>query len=931
MSSPHASEPIEVFCSYSHKDEELLEGLREQLAELKRRKVIVEWHDREIGSGKEWEGEIRNHLESASVILLLLSPSFLASDYCNDVEMGRALERHEAGEARVIPVILRPCLWQRPPLSKLKAVPRDGLPVTKWENIDDAFVAIAEAIQATVKELNESRQAAGEGRRAAAAPPFQTAEPLPPDKCFNNLPTQLTPFIGRRDELEDIKNLLREEEVRVVVIHGIGGAGKSRLAQQAVADLSREFKNGVCLVLLDRIADPDLVIATIAQTLGVREVAGLPVEERLKQYLRDRQMLLLLDNFEHLRPAARHVVDLLGACPRVKMLLTSQVRLNISGFVHYRMPPLRLPRRRDYRDADALSQYDAVQLFISRARAVEKFEITNETAPAVAEICVRLDGLPLAIVLAAARIAMLPPNEMLKRLEHQLDFLVRGRAGWEKRHETMRGTIAWSYDLLEEAGEKTLFKRISVFKNGCTLEAAEQVCDATGDLGAPLTEALVESLLEYNLLWRDEGAGGRPRFRMPEMIREYGLERLAEDKEEEASIRRQHAYYFLDLAEEAEEKITSAERGDWLEQLEDEHANFQTALIWSQTPAGEAEVGLRLAGALFWFWNLRAHFSDGRAWLEGALSKNKAAGQTFALAKALYGAGGLAFLQGDYSAARLRLEESVAVWRGLKEERRLAYGLVILGMATLNLGDFETALSSETEAVQIFRRVKDRWGCALSLNDLGNVYRLEGKYDEALRHYNQSLEIWSEMGDNWGLPLTLSNLGFLDLLSGKYATARRSLRRALKIQRKLDDKLGLAATLKHLGDLSVRQAGKRSDPARRRSAHLDAAKYYSESLKLNRDLGHKQFMVAALAGLTTVVGKIGQPDQAAELFGATDSLRRAYAVPDKDIDLEMYDSTLGDVRARFKSARAYERARARGQRMDVDHTIVYALELAPTA
>jgi predicted ATPase/Tfp pilus assembly protein PilF len=932
MSRPHSSEPKEIFYSYSHKDEELLEGLQEQLAGLKRREVIIGWHDRKISAGKEWKGEIDKHLESSSVILLLVSPSFLASDYCNDVEVTKAIELHNAGEARVIPVILRPCQWRKSPLGKLQALPKDGLPVIKWKHLDDAFMSIAEGIEAAVEELMDTPakvSTRSDSQKAEHGSNGKANRAEVPSKFFNNLLTPLTRFIGRGSEVSDIKDYLQQKDVRIIVVHGIGGAGKSRLAQQAAATLAEEFRDGICLVLLDRISNPDLVLTTIAQTLGLREVEGIPVDERLKQYLGDKHLLLLLDNFEHVVAAANHITDLLVACPQLKMLLTSRRALNIGGVVNYRVPPLKLPPKRDYHDAEALSsQYDAVKLFIDRAKVIDRdFMVTDDNAPAVAEICVRLDGLPLAIELAAARIDLFSPDEMLKEMAHQLNFFVRGRVAWSKRHETMRATIAWSYDLLDKPGEKTLLKRISVFKDGCSMDAAKQVCNAHGNLGIELSEGL-QSLLENNLLRRDEAGGGRHRFRMPDMIREYGLERLIEDKDEEAQTRRQHAQYFLALAEKSETKITSAERGNWLELLEDEHANFQAALVWCQTTTGDADVGLRLAGALFWFWNLRAHFSDGRTWLEGALLKNRPPKNTPALAKALYGAGGLAFLQGDYSAARQRLEESVAIWRGLKEERRLAYALVILGMVALSTDDFDTALSSELESVRIFREIKDKWGYALSLNDLGNVYRLKSEYAEAHKHYNQSLELWKEMKETWGLPLTLSNLGFLDLLSGKYATARRSLKKALRIQRKVDDKQGRAATLKYLGDLAVRQGTKRLDPARRNSAYLEAAKYYSESLMLNREIEHKQFMVAALAGLTIVVGKIGQVEQAAQLFGATDLLRQSFGVPAKDVDQEMYELTLEDVRAQFNNERLFQKARAKGQRMNLDYAITYALDIS---
>ena len=401
-------------------------------------------------------------------------------------------------------------------------------------------------------------------------PPLKTLDARP-----NNLPAQATPFIGREGAIRAIKEHLSRGKVRLLTLSGVGGTGKTRLALQAAADLVDEFEHGVFFVPLAALSDPALVLPAIAKTFDVREAAGRPLHDQLKDYLREKEMLLVLDNFEQVVEAASSVSDLLSAAPRLKVLVTSREILRLSGETDYPVPPLSLPDSKQLPPVNVLTQYEAVALFIERAVAVKPgFTVTNENAPAVAEICHRLDGLPLAIELAAARVRVLPPQRMLAELSHRLSFLMGGARDLPARQKTLRSAIDWSHDLLA-ADEQKLFRRLAVFVGGCTLEAIESVCNPENDL--PVLET-VESLVDKSLVNETE-THGEPRFAMLETIRDYAGERLVAAGEDER-VRDRHLGYFVALAEELEPKLMGAEQAVWLLRLEAEHENLRAALEW---------------------------------------------------------------------------------------------------------------------------------------------------------------------------------------------------------------------------------------------------------------------------------------------------------------------------------------------------------------
>ena len=474
---------------------------------------------------------------------------------------------------------------------------------------------------------------------ASEFPPLRTLE-----SHSNNLPLQPTPLVGREREVLEVCGRLRQEEVRLLTLTGPGGTGKTRLALQAAADLLEDFEDGVFFVALATVTDPDLFLKEIAGVLGLQESGDVPLEEILKEYLGRRELLLVLDNFEQILSDAPLVGELLSATPRLKVLVTSRIPLGIYGEHEYAVPPLTVPDPRRLPDIGALSQYEAVRLFIERAGAAKAgFEITSENAPAIAEICARLDGLPLAIELAAARIKLLPPKAILTRLANRLKLLTGGAKDLPARQRTLRGAIEWSHDLLDE-GERTLFARLAVFSGGRTLEAIEAVCDAEGDLPIDAFDG-VSSLLDKSLLTRHEGPQEEPRFVMLETIHEYAREKLEVSGEAEET-RRLHAEYFLAYAEEAEPELVGAEQIEWMDRLEAEHDNLRVALSWS-VEAGEVESVLRMAGSLSLFWSVRGYSSEGRGWCEEALARD-AAHESPMRAKVLLGLGIMAWRQSDY-------------------------------------------------------------------------------------------------------------------------------------------------------------------------------------------------------------------------------------------------------------------------------------------
>ena len=537
----------------------------------------------------------------------------------------------------------------------------------------------------------------------------------------NNLPQQATRFIGRERELAELNRLLAR--TRLLTLTGSGGCGKTRLSLHVAADSLERFPDGAWLLELALLADPGLVAQTMATVLGLKEEPGKPIVQTLTEHLKDKRLLLLLDNCEHLLDGCARLVDmLLRECPQVKILASSREALGMGGEQAYRVPSLSLPDPKQTHTPASVAPFEAVQLFTDRALLVRPdFKVTNENASTLASICSRLDGIPLAIELAAARVRSLSVEEINSKLDERFRLLTGGSRTALPRQQTLRSLIDWSYDLLQEP-EKRLLQRLSVFAGGWTLEAAEQVCAGDGVEDRDALD-LLTSLADKSLVVVEQ-SDGHSRYRLLETVRQYARERLVESGGGEA-VRVRHRDYFLTLAEQAEPKLVGAQQAEWLRRLDEEHENLRAALEWSLAEV-QSGAGLRLCGALYRFWWARGYLSEGRKWCARVLAMEGAAGRTLERPKALHGAGALAYHQGDYLAARALGEESLAIRRQLGDWKGIAASLNNLGMVACDQADYPAARALAQESLAISRELGNRVGIANSLNNLGNV-----AYDQA--------------------------------------------------------------------------------------------------------------------------------------------------------------------------------------------------------
>jgi len=679
----------------------------------------------------------------------------------------------------------------------------------------------------------------GPAPRRASAPLALPTLLKPPSAPLHNLPLPPTPLVGRVGEVAAASLLLEREGVRLLTLTGPGGVGKTRLGLQLAWEAYARYADGAYMVQLAAAREPEQVVRAIAETLGLREGGGRSPREDVFAHLRDKSTLLLLDNFEQVISAAPLVAELLATCPRLEIVATSRAALRVRGEREQPVPPLALPAEPGAIAPDALLQYPAVDLFVQRAQAVKPtFALTEANAGAIAAICARLDGLPLAIELAAACVKLLPPKVLLARLRGEgrervgtgaaLQVLTGGARDLPERQRTMRHTIAWSYDLLG-AGDQALFRRIAVFAGGCTLEAAERVCAATGDDSddARATESMpgtgdvlqgLASLVDKSLLRPHEGPGdpspagagddtpdGEPRVAMLETIREYALERLAASGERDA-LERRHALYYLELARAAESGLRGPAQARWLGRLAAEVDNLRAALDWARA-SGEVATGLRLAGALWRFWQVRGYLSEGRGRLEDLLALGERDGVALPVpaevrAGALNGAGALAWSQGDYGRAAALCEEALALYRDLGDKGGLALALDTLGFVARDQGNYGRAMALLGESLALYRALGDTWSVAFALNDLGLLAVDQGQYADADALYAESLPLRRALGDERGVAVVLSNLGIVATDRGEYERASALFEQSLDLYRALGDRWSAALALNCLGDVA---------------------------------------------------------------------------------------------------------------------------------
>jgi non-specific serine/threonine protein kinase len=765
-------------------------------------------------------------------------------------------------------------------------------------------------------------------------------------KRATNLPPAV-PLIGRERELAEVTALVRAGAESVVTLTGPGGTGKTRLAVQVATDVLDAFQD-VVFVPLAPLADSQFVLPALAQTLGVREEGGRPLTDQLIETLSNRRILLVLDNFEHVVEAAGDLGHLLAHCPQLRLLATSRVRLGLYHEQEYPVPPLDLPDPKRVHPIEELAQVGSVALFVQRVKKLKpEFALGESNAAAVAELCVRLDGLPLAIELAAARIKLMTPQAMLARMASALPLLTGGARDLPVRQQTLRNAIAWSYDLLDE-DERKLFRRLSVFRGGWTLEAAEMIVGTplSGEDGSDVLLGL-EQLVEHNLVRQRMQDDGTPRFGMLQTIREFGLEQLAASGEA-AEAQRRHAYAFVDLSERAAPELIGAEQGAWLQRLETEHDNLRVTASWLLDQA-QVEDATRLAAALWRFWWVRCHLAEGRTWLDLALAQPEEAVPPQVRATALRGAGMLAWAQGDFERAVPRMEESLALFRAAGDQDGVSRALASLGVAFLTSGQFDEAQRAHEECLAIDRALGDEHAVAFDLGSLGEVAFYQGNLTEAQRYSEESLALHRRFGDQRSIAIAINNLGEIALRQGDLDRADALCHEGLAMFRELGDTRSAAACLNNLAvvhwsrgrrDVSrelheesltlYRELGDKRGMAhvlddlallaRQNGDATSAGALYANSLALWQEVGDRRGTAECLAGLSGIARDQGDPIGAARLLGAAEELLESASAFLDHVERIAYEEDVAAVRTALGDD-AYADALGQGRAMTVEQAV----------
>lgn len=735
------------------------------------------------------------------------------------------------------------------------------------------------------------------------------AEPISPPSPVHrphNLPHDLPEFIGREREVPQVRGLIRQH--RLVALTGTGGCGKTRLAIAAAEGLRGEFPDGIHFVDLAPLRDPALVASAIARVLGVRESGRLSPEEHLIAHLKNKSLLLLLDNFEHLLPAAPLAQTLLARSPGLRVLVTSRKKLGQVQELPFLVPPLDLPARNQAPVPQVLIGYAGIALFASRARfARQGVPLPVETLPTVLDICRALDGLPLAIELAAARCAILSPAEILDRLGSRLSLLTRGQRG-PARHRTLQAALAWSYELLEP-GVQTLFRRLAVFAGGCTLEAVEQVCNPHGDLGIVPLDGLHE-LVQQNLLRAATNEQEKTRYTLLETIREYAAAHLKENQDAVYLHHDLHASYYVAIASRADPSIGWFEDVDALVSLDREQDNLRAAMRWL-LDNGHGERSLNLGGAMVWFWQIRGPWREGRQLLEAALRVGATASPELRT-KVLTRLGNLATTQGDLAAARAIHESSLAISQSIGDMNRIANSLNSIGNASWPSGDLTAAINAFTEGLSIYRALSDKRGVLMCQHNLGEVLMHQGDFVAARRNIEGSVALLRELGQTRSIAESLIVLAEVATYQGDYRCAEASLSESLGIYQSFEDRLGLANNALHRATLALYQGDVNN-----------AKPLYGESLLQHKSLEVEAFVAAAMEGSAACQAMCDQYEEAARLWGHAAKVRHEAGTPILPAAHIDYAARTHVARTALGSA-AFDAAWARGEALSLDDAIAEA-------
>lgn len=803
--------------------------------------------------------------------------------------------------------------------------------VDAWTRVTNPALPSAENLE-RLAYLLDLRQAGLGKKIAALAADEKISLPILASQPFaalstTNLRAPATSFIGREQQVTDIVESL--SRTRLLTLVGAGGIGKTRLSMQVATEVVADYANGVYIVELAALSDPSLVAQTVALALGVRESKRALVDS-LVEFLRGKNLLLVLDNCEHLLAACAALTQaLIANCPSLRILATSRERLHIDGETIWRVPSLSLPEPASV-TRPRLMRYEATRLFIERGLHTRKnFSMSPADSSAVVQICQRLDGIPLAIELAAACVRGMSPQEIAARLDDRFRLLTGGSSAALPRHQTLRATLDWSYDLLT-AQERALFTQLAVFAGGWTEEAAQYVANpksqdphlpwravsgktVSGNWGLEVGSwDLISRLVDQSLIVTED-QNGKPRYRMLETVREYAREHLNASVIRPA-VQNKHAAFFLALAERAEPYLRSAQQSEWLGTLEEENDNLRAALRWS-VDSGESETALRMSGALWRFWYVRGYLSEGRSWLATALKITPSSELQLdaTRAKALQAASGLAYIQGEYTEAKTLVDASLAIHRKLGDKRGIATCFSTLGLVACHQGEYTHAAELLSETLALRQGLDDQPGIAAAFSNLGWVERLQGNYDRAEKHLNKSLEMHRQMNDKRGIAPALEELGTIALVQGDHARAKELHYEFLALSNELGDRLGIAYAYRHLG-LREAYAGD----------YALASKYLTDSLTAHRELWNPRGIAECLEGLAAVSAAKNNSSRATRLLGAASAARTSVGAPLPPSERPAIDRYVASLRQTLGDA-AFTLAWSEGQALSLDDAVQFAL------